>query len=128
MLFIINVPVETGGEVTFSRCWMTAAYQNKKEELNMVRSLMFIAALFCSFMVWSNAYAQDRDRTKDQDKTVLHDRDVLKDQDRLQIRDRDKTGDKDMTRDRVKDHLNTGSGGKSSGSGMGAGSRGGGRR
>jgi len=73
----------------------------------MLRIMALVIVLVSSLMVGGGAFAQDRDMTRDQDKTTLHDQDMIKDQDRLQTRDQDKTTDpdKDMVRDRDRDRL-----------------------
>jgi hypothetical protein len=73
----------------------------------MLRIIALVIVLVSSLMVGGGAFAQDRDMTKDQDKTTLQDQDMIKDQDKLQTRDQDKTTDpdKDMVRDRDRDRL-----------------------
>ncbi len=73
----------------------------------MLRIIALVLVLVSSLVVGGGAFAQDRDRTKDQDKTILHDQDMIKDQNKLQTRDQDKTTDpdKDMVRDRDRDRL-----------------------
>ena len=96
----------------------------------MVKIFALVIVLVSFLVVGGGAFAQDRDRTRDQDKTVLHDPNVIRNQDKLQTRDRYKTADpdKDMIRDRKRDRLHQpGDSGMKQGSRTGAGA-GGGRR
>jgi len=91
----------------------------------MLRIIALVLVLVSSLVVGGGAFAQDRDRTREQDKTVLQDQDMIRDQDKLQARDQDKTADpdKNMIRDRDRDRLDRpGDAGMHQGSGMGTGS------
>ena len=73
----------------------------------MLRIIALVIVLVSSLVVGGGAFAQDRDRTMEQDKTVLQDQDRTREQDKLQTRDQDKTADadKDMNRDRDRDRI-----------------------
>ena len=88
----------------------------------MLRIIVLVIALVSSLVVGGGAFAQDQDRTREQDKTVLQDQDRTKDQDKLQTRDQDKTTlqDKDMIRDQDRDRSHQpGESGTGQGSGSG---------
>lgn len=92
----------------------------------MVKFISLVTVLICSLMLGGGAFAQDRDRTRDTDKTGLHEPDRLKTQDKLHAQDKDLT--KDMIRARDQDKLHTPSDsdmkrGPGTGSGAGRGRR-----